>query len=130
MNTKPIVMVIEDEELLLQAITKKLKLNNMDVIACSNGHQAIDQFKNLKNKHGAIWLDYYLGDMDGINFMEKLRSHKELANIPVLVVSNSASPDKVHRMLALGAKEYFIKAEHRLDELVAQIKKFAEEERN
>ena len=59
--------------------------------------------------------------------MEKLKSHKELANIPVLVVSNSASPDKVHRMLALGAKEYFIKAEHRLDELVDQIKKFIEE---
>ncbi|OGE11292.1 hypothetical protein A3A60_02020 [Candidatus Curtissbacteria bacterium RIFCSPLOWO2_01_FULL_42_26] len=127
MNTKPIVMVIEDEELLLQAITKKLKLSNLDVIACNNGHQAIDHFKDLNNKPDAIWLDYYLGDMDGINFMEKLKSHKELANIPVLVVSNSASPDKVHRMLALGAKEYFIKAEHRLDELVDQIKKFIEE---
>ena len=127
MNTKPVIMVIEDEELLLQAITKKLKLSNLDVIACSNGHQAIDYFNNLKNKPDVIWLDYYLGDMDGINFMEKLRSHKELVNIPVLVVSNSASPDKVHRMLALGAKEYFIKAEHRLDELVTEIKKFIEE---
>ena len=78
----------------------------------------------------AIWLDYYLGDMDGINFMEKLRSQKDLAKIPVLVVSNSASPDKVHRMLALGAKEYLIKAEHRLDELVTEIKKFIENEKN
>ena len=130
MNTKPVIMVIEDEELLLQAITKKLKLSNLDVIACNNGHQAINYFNNLKNKPDAIWLDYYLGDMDGINFMEKLKSQKGFANIPVLVISNSASPDKVHRMLALGAKEYFIKAEHRLDELVDQIKKFAEEERN
>ncbi len=123
MNTKPIIMVIEDEDLLLEAITKKLKLNNVEVIACSNGHQAVDHLQKSKNKPDAIWLDYYLGDMDGVNFMEKLRSRKEFANIPVLVISNSASPSKVQKMLDLGAKEYLIKAEHRLDELVSEIKK-------
>lgn len=116
-------MVIEDEELLLQAISKKLKLNDVDVVACVSGRQAFDYLQNQKKLPDAIWLDYYLGDMDGIYFMEKLKGKKELSNVPVLVVSNSASPDKVHRMLALGAKEYLIKAEHRLDELVAEIKK-------
>ena len=123
-------MVVEDEELLLEAITKKLNLNGLDVVSYTNGREAFVYLQNGKTKPDAIWLDYYLGDMDGINFMEKLRSQKDLAKIPVLVVSNSASPDKVHRMLALGAKEYLIKAEHRLDELVTEIKKFIENEKN
>lgn len=124
MDTKPVIMIIEDEELLLEAISKKLKLSNMEAITCASGRQALDYLESLEKKPDAIWLDYYLGDMDGIDFMEKLRDKKQFAKIPVLVISNSASPDKIHRMLALGAKEYLIKAEHRLDELVAEFKKF------
>ena len=108
-------MVIEDEDLLLEAVSKKLKLSDMDVIACTNGKQALDYLGSLEQKPNAIWLDYYLGDMDGIVFMQKLNKNKDLSNIPVVVVSNSASPDKIKTMMALGAKEYLIKAEHRLD---------------
>ena len=50
--------------------------------------------------------------------MNRKFSSGDARKIPVLVVSNSASPDKVHRMLALGAKKYMLKAESRLDDLV------------
>lgn len=123
---KPVIMVIEDEDLLLEAISKKLKLTDLDVVACSDGKQALTYLQNFDQKPDAIWLDYYLGDMDGIVFMQKLNKHKEFSDIPVVVVSNSASPDKVKTMTSLGAKEYFIKAEHRLDELVGVIKKYAQ----
>ena len=41
--------------------------------------------------------------------MKKMRENKKWADIPVVVVSNSASPEKVHTMLALGAKKYLLK---------------------
>lgn len=121
-NKKPIIMVVEDEILLLEAITKKLKLNNIDVIGCSSGKQAIDYLDSLPKKPDAIWLDYYLGDLNGIDFMKRVQEKSDWAKIPVLVVSNSASPDKVDKMLELGVKKYLIKAEHRLDDLVEEIK--------
>lgn len=120
------VMVIEDEDLLLEAICKKLKLNGVDVVACSNGKQGLDYLESLPRKPDVIWLDYYLGDMDGVLFMQKLKTKKKFANIPVVVVSNSASADKVKTMMSLGAKQYLIKAEHRLDELVEIVKKFSQ----
>jgi len=126
MSKKPVIMVIEDEDLLLEAVSKKLKLSGMDVITCSNGNQALDYLQNLDQKPNAIWLDYYLGDMDGVIFMQKLNKNKNFSNIPVVVVSNSASPDKIKTMMALGAKEYLIKAEHRLDELIEVIRKFSQ----
>ncbi len=126
MTNKTVIMVIEDEDLLLEAITKKLKISGLDVVACSNGKQAFDFLENLDAKPDAIWLDYYLGDMDGLNFMQKINGTKDLSNIPVVVISNSASPDKVNQMLGLGAKEYLIKAEHRLDELVKIVSGFAQ----
>ncbi len=124
---KPTVLVVEDEVLLLEAISQKLSLNNIEVVGATSCEQAIDYLKNLSKKPDAIWLDYYLGDLNGLDFMQEVRKHKEWNNIPVLVVSNSASPDKVKKMLELGVKKYMIKAEHRLDELVEEIQSFIKE---
>lgn len=122
----PTIMVVEDEVLLLNAITKKLKLSGMDVLSCASGQQAMDYLQNLDELPDAVWLDYYLKDMNGLAFMQELKGDPKWADIPVLVVSNSASPEKVHNMLALGAKKYILKAEYRLDEIIAMIRDFIE----
>ena len=124
---KPTVMIVEDESLLLQAISKKLELNDIVTIPCISGAQAIEHLSNLLELPDAIWLDYQLKDMDGIEFMEHLKEKEAWAQIPVIVVSNSASKSKVHRMLTLGVRKYFLKAAHRLDELIPIVKQFIEE---
>ena len=114
-------MVIEDEHLLLKAIERKLRLNNLNVIACESGTQAIENLNKETAPPDAIWLDYYLGDTTGIEFMKKLRQNAKWTDIPVLVISNSANPEKVSAMIALGAKDYLLKANYRLDTLVSKI---------
>ena len=118
------VMVIEDEALLLQAISKKLELSGMTPVSCTTGKQALDYLNSLSELPDAIWLDYYLKDMNGLDFMHELKKNDKWENIPVIVVSNSASEDKVHSMLALGVKKYILKAQYRLDELIELVKKF------
>lgn len=115
------VMVVEDEHLLLKAIERKLKLNDLNVIACESGEEAWENLAKKQKMPDAIWLDYYLGDTNGIEFMQKLRNNKKWSDIPVLVVSNSANPDKVGAMMALGAKDYLLKADYRLEKLVSEI---------
>ena len=114
-------MVIEDEHLLLKAIERKLRLNNLNVISCESGAQAIENLNKKTAPPDAIWLDYYLGDTTGIEFMKKLRQNAKWTDIPVLVISNSANPEKVSAMIALGAKDYLLKANYRLDTLVSKI---------
>lgn len=120
-------MVVEDETLLLQAITKKLKLSGMDVLSCASGQQAVDYLNSVEELPDAVWLDYYLKDMNGLAFMQELKQNDKWTDIPVVVVSNSASPDKVHNMLALGAKKYILKAEYRLDEIIQMIRDFIDD---
>lgn len=127
-KTDPTIMVVEDEVLLLQAITKKLKLSNMDVLSCASGQQALDYLTNLDELPDAIWMDFYLKDMNGLALMQALKDQPKWAAIPVIVVSNSASPEKVHNMLALGAKKYILKAEYRLDEIIAMVREFISQE--
>jgi CheY-like chemotaxis protein len=115
------IMVVEDETLLLQAITKKLKLSGLDVISCASGQQAVDYLNNMDELPDAVWLDYYLKDMNGLAFMQTIKENPKWSGIPVVVVSNSASPEKVHNMLALGVKKYILKAEYRLDEIITMM---------
>jgi CheY-like chemotaxis protein len=116
------IMVVEDEKLLLEAITKKLKNSDMQVVSCISGEEGIKYLGSHSELPDAVWLDYYLKDMNGLAFMEKLKDSPKWRDIPVVVVSNSASPEKVQNMLALGAKKYVLKAEYRLDEIIAMLR--------
>lgn len=121
------IMVVEDETLLLQAITKKLKLSGLDVISCASGQQALDYLESMDELPAAIWLDYYLKDMNGLAFMQTIKENSRWQDIPVVTVSNSMSPEKVHNMLALGAKKYILKAEYRLDEIITMVQELIKE---
>lgn len=118
------ILVIEDETLLLQAITKKLILSGLNPVSATGGEQAIDYLNSLEELPHVIWLDYHLKGMDGLTFLEKIKANPNWKNIPVVVVSNSATPDKVHHMLALGADKYILKAEYRLDQIIETVKSF------
>lgn len=122
------IMVIEDEEVLLQVIIRKLTVSGFETISCTSASQAIDYLKNLTKMPDVIWLDYYLPDMNGIEFMHELKKRERWSTIPVIVVSNSASSEKKNAMLALGVKEYLLKAENRLEDIIQTIEKFVEKD--
>jgi CheY-like chemotaxis protein len=121
------VLILEDEELLLQAVTKKFSLCGFNTISCVSGEQALDYLKNIDIVPDAIWLDYHLKGMDGLDFLRNIKLNKKWKKIPVIVVSNSVSPNKVQNMLALGANEYLLKAEYRLDQIVNIFKKIIQD---
>lgn len=118
------ILVVEDEDLLLRAICRKLELSQLNYVSCASGEQALDYLENLLELPDVIWLDYHLKEMNGLDFLKKVKDNKKWQHIPVVIVSNSASEDKVHSMLALGAEKYILKAEYRLDDIIKIVKEF------
>lgn len=119
------VMIIEDESLLLDVISKKIHKSGLTPIACKTGEKAVECLKKMTELPEVIWLDYHLrGGMDGLEFLQEIKANVKWSGIPVVVVSNSASSDEVHHMLALGVNKYMLKAEYRLDQIIDTIKKF------
>lgn len=124
--SKYTILIVEDEELLLRAVSKKLELSGYMTVSCLTGKQALDYLDNFPELPSAIWLDYYLRDMNGLEFLEKIKKNPRFKEIPVFVISNSANPEKVNRMLALGASKYLLKAEYRLDDIIEVLGEFIE----
>lgn len=130
MDKKSTVLVVEDEKPLLDAIKIKLEKNDFEVVTARTVEQAIDYAQEMEHID-AIWLDHYLmGKEDGLDFIAwcKEGDNAKCKNIPIFVVSNTASADKVATYMTFGAKKYFVKSNHKLDEIIIEIKKVLLEE--
>lgn len=125
MSDKKTILVVEDERPLLGAIKIKLEKSNFEVLIARTIDQAKEATQAAKNID-AIWLDHYLlGKENGLDFIAwcKQEDNLKCKNIPVFIVSNTASSDKVSTYMSLGAKKYFVKSNHKLDEIISDIKK-------
>ncbi|HXH27146.1 MAG TPA: response regulator [Candidatus Acidoferrum sp.] len=121
MTKKKKILVVEDEEPLRYAITKKLETYGLEPIGANSVDSALQQLKN-NGPIAAVWLDHYLiGTKDGLDFVVSMRSNKEFAKIPVYVVSNTATDAKVSTYIKLGVEKYYVKSDHRLDEIIGDI---------
>ncbi len=143
---KKAILVIEDERPLLEVINAKLEKNGFNVIAARSVEQAfnakidtsnvgvitvrtieqaLDYLERLE-RIDAIWLDHHLlGKEDGLDFVKKFKANGGRANaVPVFVVSNAASPKTVKSYLQSGVSKYYVKSDHRLDEIIADIQSF------
>jgi len=119
------MLVIEDERPLVEAIKTKLENNGFAVVTARTVEQALNYLEDIKQVD-AIWLDHYLlGKEDGLDFVSKIKQDgAKWKNIPIFVISNTASSNNVHSYMRLGIKKYYVKADHRLDGIVNEIKSF------
>ena len=125
---KKTILVIEDERPLQEAIKAKLLSNEFEVVTARSVEEALNFLKDDVNI-SVIWLDHYLlGKETGLDFLAQIKTDDtEWQKIPIFVVSNTASPEKVQSYLRLGAKKYYTKSDYRLDQIIGDIKAFLEE---
>ena len=115
------ILIVEDEEPLLLAIQHKLEDAGFETIPTRDGKEALARLTGTEPLPDLIWLDYYLPFMNGLEFLTRIKSEERLKQIPVVVVSNTAGPEKVNAMLDLGVDAYFVKAERRLNEIIKKV---------
>ncbi len=130
MNNIKNILVVEDERPLLEAIRVKLELGGFNVVTARSVEEAFNHIEDIKID--AVWLDHYLlGKDSGIDFVVRCKeTNSKYKNIPIFVVSNTASPDKVKTYIQLGVSNYYTKAEKRLEDIINDIKCFNEKEEN
>lgn len=115
------ILVVEDETTLLKAIKSKLKKNSLEVSSARSVEGATKILKKSE-KIDAIWLDHYLlGKEDGLDFIKKIKKQDKWKNIPVYVVSNTTTPEKVKSYKSLGIDKYYTKSDFRLEEIIDDI---------
>jgi signal transduction histidine kinase/DNA-binding response OmpR family regulator len=91
-------LVVEDDDAAARLLTNQLRAEGFEVMRAATAEEGL--VRAAKSRPKLITLDIFLPQMDGWEFLRRVRSDPELACIPVVIVS--VSRDAEHG-LALGA---------------------------
>lgn len=119
MNTKKKILVVEDEKPLAHAMELKLTHEGFDAHVVSNGEAALEALD--KEGFDLVLCDLVMPKMDGFQVLEKMREKK--LQIPVIILSNLTQEEDQKKAAALGAKDFFVKSDTPLADLVTHVRK-------
>ncbi|MGH9078006.1 MAG: response regulator [Acidimicrobiales bacterium] len=116
MADPPTVLVVEDEESFIDALTVGLKREGFLVKVARDGVEGIETFDDVKPD--LVLLDVWLPRMSGIDVCRELRTR---SRVPIIMVTAKSSEIDTVVGLEVGADDYVTKP-YRLRELVARMR--------
>jgi len=115
---KKTILIVEDESVLSQAMSFKFAKEGFDVKLAANGEEALELLR--AGSIDFMILDLIMPVMTGFDVIETMQ--KEHLVVPLIVLSNLGQKEDIDRMAQLGVKDYHIKANTPIAELVTMVK--------
>ncbi|MFT7433088.1 MAG: DNA-binding response OmpR family regulator [Alphaproteobacteria bacterium] len=101
------LLVVDDDILLQQMVSKILQGENIDVVFCGNGEDALKLVD--QESFDLIILDMNMPGLNGIETLSALKENKALSHIPVVMLTRRDEDKNVVNCLKQGAIDYIIK---------------------
>lgn len=115
------ILIVEDEEIILSLLEKKLIQKGYEVSTARDGQEGIKMIREINPE--LILLDIIMPNMGGFEVMEEMAVDDKIKNIPIIVISNSGQPVELDRAQKLGAKDWLVKTEFDPQEVLEKVKK-------
>lgn len=120
MADKAKVLVVEDEEILLTALKEELATGGYDVEGASDGQDGLEKVKAFNPD--LVLLDLVMPKMDGMEMLQRLKADSQTRDIPVVILTNLSDYERISEALSLGAMDYLVKANYKLEDLLDKVK--------
>lgn len=116
------ILVVEEEEALKELIKLKLERAGLTVENVISIQETISFLEN-NGPPDLIWLDHYLSEKElGLDLVVKLKENDAWKDIPIIVVSNTATLAKIRQYEGLGVSKFYTKADSNLEDIIEDIK--------
>jgi PAS domain S-box-containing protein len=119
--TQPLVLVIDDELPVRDAVTDILDLEGLPVLTAPDGHAGIELYRQRQADIGLILLDL---SMPGLNGEETFRELRQINARVHVLLSSGYSQDEVTARFAGLNDVGFIQKPYDAEQLVAMIKRY------
>lgn len=111
------ILVAEDEPAIAKALELKLTHAGYEVTLAPDGAAALELMK--KGSFDMLLLDLIMPKTDGFGVLEALKEKK--SKVPVIVLTNLGQEEDLKRVKALGASDYFVKADTPIADVVSHV---------
>jgi len=121
-DKKAKIIIIEDEDILVDILSKKLEQEGYEVASAEDGEKGLERIE--KFSPDLILLDIVMPKMNGYEVLSVLQKKFGKNKMPpVIIISNSGQPVEIDKAIQLGAKDYIIKAQFTPDEVLKKVDK-------
>jgi len=117
---RPTVLIVEDDELIAEALSEGLKRAKVKVITATDGVQGLDMA--FKNRPDHIILDLMMPKKNGHEMLAELRQDKWGADVPVTVLTNATEYLDIYLATQHQNTNYAIKSSMSLEDIVKTVK--------
>ncbi len=101
-------LVVDDSRAMRSIIGKYLRELGFEVFEAASGMQALVDVRKIEGL-SLVLLDWNMPEMDGCEFLEKLRIEPQFQDVPVMMVTTESEMEQVAVALEAGANEYLMK---------------------
>jgi signal transduction histidine kinase len=101
------LLVVDDNELNRDVLSKRLNRLGHIVIAVASGLEALGELQS--RAFDVILLDVMMPDMDGIEVLKRIKADFNLSHIPVVMISAVTDLESITHCIELGADDYLPK---------------------
>ncbi len=101
------ILTIDDSNFMRKVLKNILESKGYNVLEASNATEAKDILQH--NEIYLILLDLIMPTINGMMFLEDIKSRQEYRNIPVIVISGDTSRSNYARVLKQGASDFIKK---------------------
>ena len=102
----PLVMLVDDEVPFVEALTKRLKKRNLNILTAFSGREALQTLDKHRNIDVVI-LDVKMPDLDGIETLREIK--KAYPVTEVVMLTGHATVESAIEGMRFGAYDYLMK---------------------
>jgi two-component system, sensor histidine kinase and response regulator len=103
---RPRLLVVDDEPVNIQLLTRLFQ-ESCDVEGAANGQIALDMLQ--AKAYDVILLDIMMPVLNGLEVLRRVRQTKDIAELPIVLISAVSERSDVARGIRLGANDYLTK---------------------
>jgi len=120
------ILIVDDDPTTVKILTHFLEREKYTVTSSYSGAEGLE--KASREKPCLILLDIMIPDLNGFQFLSLLKKNKDLASVPVILLSILAQESDILKGLEIGAVDYVTKP-FSPPILLAKIKKHIRQEK-
>jgi CheY-like chemotaxis protein len=119
-NTKPKVLIVDDDKFLLNMYSIKFSKSNFDVNAAATGEEALAKMKD-GYQPDIILLDIVMPGMDGFEILDSIKKNNIAPNSLIIMLTNQGQLSDIEKAKSFGINGYIIKATTIPSEVVEEV---------
>lgn len=114
------IVIIEDDLAISQMYRMKFETDGFEVYLADNGQSGVDLVKTVQPD--IVLLDLLMPELSGHQTLAEIRADQNIANTPVIILTNTESEQAEIEAQQLGIEAYIIKANETPTQVVAKTK--------